>query len=68
MDDAADVTVDAGGGILTRLRSLESVEAPDLVDRPGLGGWEPSLLSESTEDRVNRLIFDRDCVDLDLCI
>lgn len=35
------------------------------VDGPGLGGWELSLLSESSEDMVNRLPLDLDWADFD---
>lgn len=48
------------GGMLIRLR------ARDRMEGPGLGGREPSLLSESYEDMVSRLCLD--CVDLDLRI
>lgn len=50
-----------------RFRSCEN-EPTDRVDGPGLGGWDSSLLSESTEEIVRRLVLDLDWVDLDLRI
>lgn len=56
--------LEEGGGMLRRLRSgIE--EAKERVDRPGLGGCELSVLSESREDMVRRLPLVLDCVDLD---
>lgn len=54
--------------MLTRLRSWDIDDATDLVDGPGLGGCELSLLSESSDDMVNRLLLDLDWVDFDLRI
>lgn len=53
--------------MLTRLRSCDIDDATDRVEGPGLGGCELSLLSESIDDMVNRLLLDLelDCVDLD---
>lgn len=59
-----------GGGMLTRLRSwdIDIDDATERVEGPGLGGAELSVLSESSDDMVNRLLLDLDWVDLDLRI